>query len=346
MEKLITFAVPCYNSAEYMDKCINSLLKAGDLAEIIIVNDGSTKDNTKEIADGYQSKYPGIIKAVHQENGGHGEAVNTGLKNATGLYFKVVDSDDWVDEQALEKLLETIRKFTQEYKEFVKEAPDAIVVNYVYEHTLKNTTKIVEYKGQFPENQPFTFEQTKPFPIGKFLAMHALIYKTQLLKDINLTLPKHTFYVDNVFVYTPMPLVKNFYYLNVDFYRYFIGREDQSVNEQIIMKRIDQHVKVTEILIASHDVIKIKEKSKKLYKYMLSFLSIMMTINSIYLIKIGTKESMKIKKELWLKLKKDNVVVYKYCKRKFVGMASSNCPFVCWICKGIYNIARKVFKFN
>lgn len=64
--------------------------------EILIVDDGS-KDDTAAIADEYAEKYPTIVKAIHQENGGHGEAVNAGIRNATGLYFKVVDSDDWVD---------------------------------------------------------------------------------------------------------------------------------------------------------------------------------------------------------------------------------------------------------
>ena len=98
--KLLTFAIPCYNSENYMRHCIDSLLPGGEDIEIIIVDDGSTKDRTAEIADEYEKKYPGIVRAIHQENGGHGEAVNCGLRNATGLYFKVVDSDDWVDQEA------------------------------------------------------------------------------------------------------------------------------------------------------------------------------------------------------------------------------------------------------
>ena len=85
--KLLSVAVPCYNSQEYMKNCIDSLLEGQDLVEIIIVDDGS-KDNTAAIAGDISTKYPDIVKAVHQENGGHGEAVNTGLRNATGLYFK------------------------------------------------------------------------------------------------------------------------------------------------------------------------------------------------------------------------------------------------------------------
>ena len=94
--KLLSFAIPCYNSADYMEKCIKSVLIGGEDVEVIIVDDGSTKDDTAEIADRYAKMYPTIVKAVHQENGGHGQAVNTGLAHATGKFFKVVDSDDWV----------------------------------------------------------------------------------------------------------------------------------------------------------------------------------------------------------------------------------------------------------
>ena len=339
--KLISFAVPCFNSAEYMDKCIESLLKAGEEAEIIIVNDGSTKDNTKEIADGYVEKYPNIIKAIHKENGGHGDAVNFGLKEATGKYFKVVDSDDWVDESALAKIMDTLKNFDAN-----KNYPDAILSNYVYEHVYNNTQKIVDYKKQFPEEKIFDFEESKPFETGKFIAMHSLIYRTELLKEINLELPKHTFYVDNLFIYYPLPFVKTFYYINVNFYRYFIGRPDQSVAEKVIMKRIDQHIRVTEILIASHDINAFKKTRPMLYNFMLKFMQIMMTINSIYLIKLGGKENYARKRQLWEYFKEKAPQEYKYCKRNIQGLVSVNCRFVGWICKIIYTIARKIFKFN
>ena len=106
--KLISFAIPCYNSAAYMGKCIESILPAGDEVEILIVDDGSQKDNTLEIAKEYEQKYPTICKAIHQENGGHGEAVNTGLRNASGLYFKVVDSADWLDSEVVLDIMEKI----------------------------------------------------------------------------------------------------------------------------------------------------------------------------------------------------------------------------------------------
>lgn len=106
--KLLSVTIPSYNSQDYMEHCIESLLPGGEDVEIIVVDDGST-DRTAEIADAYAEKYPTIVKAVHQENGGHGEAVNAGIRNATGLYFKVVDSDDWVDGEAYQRVLDTLR---------------------------------------------------------------------------------------------------------------------------------------------------------------------------------------------------------------------------------------------
>ena len=339
--KLITFAIPCYNSAEYMDKCIESLLKAGSDAEIIIVDDGSTKDNTAEIADRYQEKYPEIIRAVHQENGGHGEAVNQGLRCATGKYYKVVDSDDWVDESALNELMNTLRSFED------GEDADAIIVNYVYEHVYCNQQKRVSYTKQIPAKKFISFDDIKKFSTGTFLAMHSLVYKTELLRDVaKLELPKHTFYVDNIYVYTPLPYVKKFYYLDVDFYRYFIGRPDQSVNEEVLMRRIDQHIRVAEEIIKAHDLNEVKKQSVKLYKYMQSFVQIMIIICSIYLIKIGDKESYDKKRKLWQTLKDNDIITYKKCKRAFTGITDSNNRFVCWICKGIYVVVRKIFKFN
>ena len=142
--KYITFAVPCYNSQEYMRKCVDSLLKGGEDVEIVIVNDGS-KDETIHIANEYKEKFPTIIRVVDKENGGHGSGVNAGLKLATGLYYKVVDSDDWADEEALKKLLATMKKHAE-----AKSSPDLYVVNYVYEHVADNTRHYSRYDKKFP----------------------------------------------------------------------------------------------------------------------------------------------------------------------------------------------------
>ena len=213
MDKLITFAVPCYNSAAYMEHCVDTLLQGGDDIEIILVDDGSTKDDTPAICDRYQEQYPDIVRAIHQENGGHGEGVNQGIRNARGFYYKVVDSDDWVDVSSLRRALDKLRQFQRDGRPI-----DMMICNYVYEHAETNTQRVMDYRNVFPRNRVFGWDQIGRFRPSQYLLMHSVIYRTQLLRDCNLELPKHTFYVDNIFVYQPLPAVRNMYYLDVDLY--------------------------------------------------------------------------------------------------------------------------------
>ncbi|MEG2870505.1 MAG: glycosyltransferase, partial [Clostridium sp.] len=217
--KLLSITIPCYNSAAYMEKCIDSLLPGGDEVEILIIDDGSVKDNTAEIADSYEKRYPGICRAIHQENGGHGEAVNAGLRNATGVYFKVVDSDDWVNEEAYVKIMDTLRDFVNKNQQL-----DMLISNFVYEKQGVKRKKVMNYRTALPQNEVIDWSGVKRFMLGQYILMHSVIYRTEMLHECGLELPKHTFYVDNIFVYQPLPHVKSMYYLDVNFYRYFIGR--------------------------------------------------------------------------------------------------------------------------
>lgn len=337
--KLLSVAIPSYNSAEYLGRAVETLLTGGEEMEIIIVNDGS-KDDTGKIADEYQDKYPTIIKAVHQENGGHGQAVNTGLKNATGLYFKVVDSDDWVNEKSLKKVLNLLRKMHDENIEL-----DLLIANYVYEKVNLNKQKVIDYKGALPVDCIFGWDDLKHFKQSQNILMHSVFYRTQLLRDCKLQLPKHTFYVDNLFVYQPLPYVKTMYYMNEDFYRYFIGREDQSVNEKVMMSRIDQQIRVTKLMIESTDIFAIP--SKKLQNYMLKYLSVMMMVCSVYLVKIDTEESLNKKKELWNYLKTVNPKMYLKIRNSVLGH-SMHLPGHTGhaIIKMGYRISQKIFGFG
>ena len=101
-----------------MRRCIDSLLVGGEDVEILIINDGST-DKTGAIADEYEALYPNIVRAVHKENGGHGSGVNKGLDLAQGLYYKVVDSDDWLDKEAYLKLLAQLKAFENAFPDLI-----------------------------------------------------------------------------------------------------------------------------------------------------------------------------------------------------------------------------------
>lgn len=315
--KLLTAAIPCYNSAAYMSHAIETLLTGGEDMEILIINDGS-KDDTAKIADEYAKKYPSIIRAIHQENGGHGEAVNAGLRNATGLYYKVVDSDDWVNEESLKEVLDVLRKMVESGINL-----DLLVANYVYEKVGARRKKVMNYRTALPRNKVFGWDDVKFFKTSQYILMHSVVYRTKLLRDCGLELPKHTFYVDNIFVYQPLPQVKTLYYLDTNFYRYFIGREDQSVNESVMISRIDQQIRVTKIMIDSKNVLQIK--NKKLKNYMIKYLSIMMTVSSVLLIKSGTTENLEKKQELWRYLKEQNPRLYRKIRSNLLGQ-SMNLP--------------------
>ena len=229
--KYISFAIPCYNSEAYMEKAIQSILPGGEDVEIIVVNDGSS-DRTSEIARQYEEKYPGIVKAIDKENGGHGDAVNTGLAHASGVYFKVVAvGSNWVDEEALQKILSAVKGLVE-----AKSKVDMLISNYVYEKVGMTHKKVIHYRNVLPQNQIFRWDDIGSFHLDQYILMHS--HRTEMLKLCQLKLPKHTFYVDNIYVYYPLPHVRTLYYMDVDFYRYFIGREDESVNEKVMISRM------------------------------------------------------------------------------------------------------------
>lgn len=337
--KYISFAIPCYNSAEYMDHAIESILVAGEDVEIIIVNDGSS-DNTPEIARKYAEKYPTIIKAVNKENGGHGDAVNTGLDHATGRYFKVVDSDDWVDKDALFQILDVVKTFVQTEMEV-----DMVVSNYVYEKVGMEHKKVIHYRNVLPQNEIFHWDDIGRFHLDQYILMHSVLYRTEMLKLCQMRLPKHTFYVDNIYVYYPLPHVRTLYYIDVDFYRYYIGREDQSVNEKVMIGRIDQQIYVTKTMIDMYNLRKIS--SKKLRKYMLNYLAIMMTVSSILCIRSKKEENLQKKKELWAYLKKKDGRAFLKIRYGILGQ-TMNIPGRPGrkVSSMAYSVARRLIGFN
>lgn len=337
--KYISFAIPCYNSEEYMSHAIESILVGGEDVEILIINDGS-KDSTHKIAKEFEEKYPTIVRAIDKENGGHGDAVNAGLRNATGKYFKVVDSDDWVDENSLRKILELMHGWEEHDMEV-----DMLVSNYVYEKVGAPHKKVIHYRGVLPENQIFSWKDAGHFGIAQYILMHSVIYRTDLLKLNQLELPKHTFYVDNIYVYYPLPYVKKIYYLDVNFYRYYIGREDQSVNEKVMIGRLDQQIFVTKTMIDMYQMKKIP--NKKLRNYMTNYLAIMMTVSSILCIRSKKEENLEKKKELWKYLKSKQYGVYWKIRHGILGQ-TINLPGKSGrkISSFVYVVARRFIGFN
>ncbi len=341
--KLLSIAIPCYNSEAYMRKCIESLLVGGEDVELIIVDDGSDRDRTPEIADEYASRYPGIVRVIHKENGGHGSAVNAGIEAATGIYFKVVDSDDWLKEDAYQKVLATLRELAGGGS-----ALDMLICNYVYEKEGERRKKVIHYRHTLPVDTMFTWDDCHHFMKGHYILMHSVIFRTRILKECGLKLPEHTFYVDNLYVFEPLPYVKNMYYLDVNLYRYYIGREDQSVHEDVMIARIDQQLRVNKRMI-DYLVEKKPEimRNKRKYQYMRNYLEIITTVSSVLLIRSGTEENLAKKKELWQYLKDRDRRLFIWMRNGIMG-GTMNLPGRGGreISVSAYKLCQKIFKFN
>ena len=323
-----------------MHNAIESCLVLGEDVEIIFVDDGSRKDNTFEIGKKYEQQYPGIVKCIHQENGGHGQAVNTGLANATGLYFKVLDSDDWFDKDCLVQVATKLKELQAQ-----NIVVDMFIANYVYEKVSENRQNVIRYTNVLPQNKVFSWSETKHFLPHQNILMHSVIYRRQLLVDCNLVLPKHTFYVDNLFVYQPLPYVKTMYYVDIDLYRYFIGRQDQSVNEKIMIGRMDQQLRVNRLMIDCCDVMAVEEEQCR--RYMIKYLTMISTVATVLCIKSGTKEHLAQKDEMWQYMKDKDINLFKAVKRSVMGrMMQLKSKTGQKAILAIYGVAQKIFAFN
>ena len=320
--KFISFAVPSYNSQDYLRHCVDTLLSGGEDVEVIIVNDGS-KDNTAAIADEYAAKYPTIVRAIHKENGGHGSGVNRGMEAATGLYFKVVDSDDWVEEGALKKLLATIKVHYS-----TDSLPDLYITNFIYDHTYENKQFTRHWRKQFHPNAFHTWADAGRFVAAQVLLMHSLMYRTDLLRASGLRLPEHTFYVDNLFAYQPLPLIEKIYYLDVDLYHYFIGREDQSVNIQNFTRRYDQQIRVMERMLQAYSYEQIQTMEPHLGRYLLHCLSAIMMNTMMFCCAGGSEpERIAAHDKLWQDLKQRDLRMYQHLTRRAMPMAVKWMPW-------------------
>ena len=338
--KILSVAIPCYNSAAYMKKAVDHAVLGGEDVEVLIIDDGST-DGTLAIAKDYERRFPGSVGAIHQENKGHGGAVNTGIREAQGIYFKVCDSDDWLDYDSYMQVLDALRTCISG-----PETLDVLISNYIYEKQGAKRKHGMRYVGSFPENRIFTWDEViKPLNAHRYVLMHSLTYRTDLLRSCGLQLPEHTFYVDNIYAYQPMMYVKTMYYLNVPLYRYFIGRADQSVNEEVMVKRMDQQLRVTRIMIDSYRPDLLRKKQQM--NYIIHDLGIIMSVTSILLLRIGSEEALREKKESWDYLKRKDLMLFLRIRHSVLGRALNlpGKPGRDMAVRG-YQLVQKYYGFN
>ncbi len=266
-----------------------------------------------------------------------------GLKEAKGQYFKVVDSDDWLETDNLKKLLEQLKQWHKSNTRV-----DLVICNYVYDHLFENKTKSMSYENVFKKNTVMTWDDIGRFSPSQYIIMHSAMFRTDVLRKSGVVLPEHTFYVDNIFTHQPLSYTENLYYMNMDLYHYFIGREDQSVNEKVLMKRIDQQIRVAKMVL--YRVVTEQERNapKKLRKHLLRNLSILLSISDIHLLMIGTEDAVMKRKDLWDCVKKSDKKLYRYLKYRTTG-GYTYLPlgkFGDKLTMLGYRAAQKLYKFN
>ncbi len=275
--KLLTVAVPTYNTEKYLDRCLLSLLydeSILDQLEIIIVNDGS-KDNSLAIARRYKNKFPNTIKVIDKINGGHGSTINTALGIATGKYFRVVDSDDWVN----------IIDFPKLFKDLEKYEVDIILTNYTRELVYEGSCVEFRYNDKIQYEKKYNLSDFD-FQLfnDDYFFMSTSNIKTETLRKADFKLDEKTFYVDMEYVIFPIKEISSFVYLDYDIYRYFIGRGDQSISVQSMVKNRKDHEKVLLKLLHFY---KDSKLSKNKHDYVKKILVLM--LNSHYMVYCGSK---------------------------------------------------------
>lgn len=278
-DKLLTIVVPSYNASKYLDFNLQSFLcpSEPEKLEVIVVDDGST-DDTARIADAYHEKYPETIKVIHKENGGHGSGINAGLRAATGKYFKVVDADDWVDHEALERLLDYIASFDaaavnadtdidtakvqSDAKARIRDkavlVPDVIFNNYYWRLTDEvKSPDAYERKAEFKE--PFSgVEYRKVYDFESiadrcYVKMHNMTIRTEILRDHQIQIDEHCYYVDMEYILYPMPYVQTIAFLPEFLYQYQIGRQGQSMDPAKMQRNAAQYDHVLVSIYAYYD---------------------------------------------------------------------------------------------
>ena len=292
-DKLLSVVVPSYNASKYLDFNLQSFLRPSvpEKLEVIVVDDGST-DDTARIADAYHEKYPETIKVIHKENGGHGSGINAGLRAATGKYFKVVDADDWVDHEALERLLDYIASFdavaanadtdidAAQVQADVKarardkavSCPDVIYNNYYWRLTDEaKSPDAYERKTEFTE--PFSgVEYRKVYDFESiadrcYVKMHNMTIRTDILREHQIHIDERCYYVDMEYILYPVPYVETITFLPEFLYQYQIGRQGQSMDPAKMQRNATQYDHVLASIYAYYDAHcrEIKQPNRKKY---------------------------------------------------------------------------------
>ena len=341
-DPLLTVVVPAYGAEDHLHLALDSLLACRGPLEVVVVDDGSL-DGTGAIADAYAATRPDLFRVIHQANKGHGGAINTGIDHARGRYLKVLDADDWLDAPVLQEVIGLLADLER------RGGVDALMTDYVHERQGKSS-RSARFDDVFPAGKLFGWEHTAAFGARQYLLMHAVIYRTALLRQVSLRLPEHTFYVDSLYVVTPLSAVRRMYYLPRPLYHYVIGREGQSVQADVMLKRIDQQLRVNRMAL---DVLPSARDAAdgtvpvQLYDALLHYVQGICAVSFATLARGGTPHHLQLRDALREDMRAQAPELYGRMRRSLVGVGSTLPGHAGrQMTALVYQVARRVVGFS
>ncbi len=314
--KLLTAVVPCYNSADYMERAVSGLLTGGEEMDILLVDDGST-DGTPALCDRLAAENPGVVRVIHQANAGHGSSLNHGIGTALAPYLRVVDSDDRIDPESLRELLALLREHTAPGTQ-----ADLVVTDYVYDNADQEAVFGISYHHVMPQGRLFGWDECRRFGFTKQFMIHCLIYNVNLLREKGYRLPEHTFYEDNLYIYQPLPWTRKLLYLHRPLYGYFIGRQDQSVNERNMVRRVDQLTEMITQMATTYTLAELDAQPRRLRGYMINNVAAQIWPLCALQFIADTPESDALNASLWARIRAFDPDLYRKLRTHPVSMTT------------------------
>lgn len=255
--KIITLIIPTYNMEKYLRHCLDSLIIPNmSKVEVLVINDGS-KDSSSSIAHEYQSKYPQTFRVIDKENGNYGSCVNRGLIEASGKYIKVLDADDSFNSNQFNEFVNSLTNIDTDLvlTDFsIVDENDKVTENYIYSSKFEN----------IPVNREFDFIKfINQESINFHGQMHGFTYRTGIVRGSGYHQTEGVSYTDQEWVFKPIVNVRTCEYLDLNVYRYLVGRAGQTMNN--VGKAIKQLIVVVFSMI---DFFLNQDKDSKYQKYL------------------------------------------------------------------------------
>lgn len=297
MEKQISIIIPTYNMEAYIGKCLDSLLiPEFDQVEVLVVNDGS-KDRSSEIAHSYADRYPESIRVIDKPNGNYGSCINAALPQCTGRYVKVLDADDTFDTAAFSKFVRTLATCNE----------DMIITGYYEVDTNGETTKIIDldYFDILPGHTYNNIDEAHSSFLRISVGMHRICYNSQIFSRFTYKQTEGISYTDVQWSIVPSAFCMSFKFIDLNLYRYLLGREGQTMGITQRIKHFNQLFKINEDLLSFFYNLPTNKSSKYLFTQIVNF-----NIGIVRMVLSDTANLMAVFKEYDLKNKAEHPELY------------------------------------